>query len=124
MDGGIREGTPREVLIDSKEYEPSEGSKLAYQLSGRSGAVKMAGNRTMYNESNPHPGGFEIELSCDDTQFAALAALQTSRRFVAVAVTSAGDNLFVGRCCVANADPLKLDNGTVTVEMKGEFAKQ
>ena len=44
MNNRIRSGVAREIIIDGYEYEPAEGAKLTYRLSGRSGPVHIAGN--------------------------------------------------------------------------------
>jgi hypothetical protein len=120
-DGGIRGGVPREIIIDGVEYEPAEGANLTYRLSGRSGPVHMAGNGTLYAESNPHPGMFAQDISVDAARFKALCALQSSGRFVSVTVTTAGNEVIDGKMKVNNDGALENNNGVVSLEMAGEF---
>ena len=121
MDGGIRKGVPREIIIDGKEYEPEEGEKLNYRLSGYSGPTHLAGNRTHYSESNPHDGGFSQSLSVSAAQFKELSALQASRRYVTVTITTAGNDVLSGSLAIANDGALECDDGTVALEMGGSL---
>lgn len=122
MDGGIREGTAKEILIDSLEYDPAEGGTPEFVEDGYAGAVKAAGNKTMYSESNYKPGSFKHDLSCTPEQYHTLAVLQSSRRSVSVAVTDAGGTLWIGKMYVSNTDRITLNNGVVSLEMAGQFA--
>ena len=121
MDGGIRMGVPREIIIDGKEYEPAEGEKLNYHLSGYSGPTHLAGNRVHYSEANPHDGGFSQSLSVSADQFKTLSALQTSRRYVTVTITTAGNDVLSGSLSVANDGALECDDGIVALEMGGSL---
>lgn len=118
-DGGIRGGTPREIIIDGVEYEPAADSELTYNLSGRSGPVMLAGNGVAYGNSKPHAGGFKQDISVDSAKYAKLAALQSSGRFVTVSLTNAGNDVFYGSLKVNNDGALENANGVVSLEMAG-----
>jgi len=119
VDGGIRGGVPREIIIDGTEYEPAADSELSYQLSGRSGPVMLAGNGVAYGNSSPHPGRFAQDISLAPAKFSKLAALQSSGRFVAVSLTDAGNSVFYGMMKVHNDGALENANGIVSLEMAG-----
>jgi hypothetical protein len=121
-DEGIRGGVPREILIDGVEYDPAAESELTYQLSGRSGAVMMAGNGTAYRNSSPHPGRFAQDISVDAAKYKKLCDLQASGRFVSVSLTTAGNDILIGKMSVHNDGPLENANGVVSLEMAGKLS--
>ena len=121
MDGGIRGGVPREIIIDGIEFEPAEGAQITYRFSGRSGAVKMAGNGVMYSESNPHAGWFSQDISVDVDKAKKISDLQSSGRFVSVTVTTAGNEIIDGKMKVHNDGGLENNNGVISLEMAGQF---
>ena len=119
MGNSIRGGVARQVRIDNREYEPAEGTNLTYNESGRSGAVRVAGNGVTYGESNPYAGFFSQDLAVDAEQLTELTKLQTSGRFVPVTVVTPGDETLDGKMKIANEGALQSANGVVSIEMGG-----
>lgn len=121
MSNRIRSGVAREIIIDGYEYEPAEGAKLTYRLSGRSGPVHIAGNGVTYKESNPVVGHFSQDVSADAAAYKRLKELETSGRFVPVTITTAGNDILDGEMSVSTDGGLDNDDGTVSLEMGGNL---
>ena len=119
IDGGIRGGTPREIIIDGTEYEPAADSELTYNVSGRSGPVMLAGNGVAYGNSKPHPASVKQDISVDAEKYAKLCKLQSSGRFVTISLTDAGNNVFYGLVKINNDGALENANGVVSLELAG-----
>lgn len=119
--GGVREGTLRELILDGVEYEPAMDSEPTIILAGRSGETKIAGNGVVYGSSKPGLGGLKTDISCDITKYQKLKALQNSGRFVTVSFTDAGNNVYSGQVNISNADPLEMANGVVSLELGGNI---
>lgn len=115
----IRGGVPREFNFGGLNLHPAEGENLNYSLSGRSGAVHIAGDGDIYQESNPTLGMVKQTISVSDDEFAALVAVQASGEKKSGYFTTAAGvtfNVFGG---ISNDGPLELDNGTVALEIAG-----
>ena len=120
----IRGGVPREYNLGGYNFHPAEGENAMIKLSGRGGAMHIAGDSDIYKESNPQLGGFNQTLSCDNEDFANLRLLQDSSEKITCYVTMPDGttyNLFGG---ISNDGALELDNGTVSVEFEGNVEEQ
>ena len=124
IDGGIRQGVPREFILDGMNLDPAEGATPTIRLSGRSGATHLSGNGTMYGESNPHPGYLSQDVSCTMEQFKRLSDLQSSGRFVGVTFTTAGNEILDGKMRIANDGAIENVNGICSIELAGELRKR
>jgi hypothetical protein len=120
----IRGGVPREVNIDGEDYDPAEGAQINFMLSGRSGAVHIAGNEEIYQESNPHLGGFNQDISCDDDKFATLSAAQSNGSKISGYFITASNQAYTFTGGISNDGPLELDNGVVSLEVRGKVESQ
>ena len=120
----IRGGVPREYNLGGYNFHPAEGENAMIKLSGRGGAMHIAGDSDIYREMNPQLGGFNQTLSCDNEDFANLRLLQDSSEKITGYVTMPDGttyNLFGG---ISNDGALELDNGTVSVEFSGNVEEQ
>ena len=121
MANKIRQGPAREFIYGKMSLDPAEGSELTYNLSGRSGAVHMAGNGQPYSESNPHTGSIKQDVSVDGAMYKALKAIQTNGEFLSVSVTTAGNELLTGVMAIGNDGPIENANGVVSLELHGSL---
>jgi len=120
----IRGGVPRDFNFAGIDMHPAEGETITYMLSGRGGAVHIAGDADIYQESNPLIGGANQTVSVSDDEFKALVDAQSSgEKQTGYFTTAAGVtfNMFGG---IANDGPLELDNGTVSLEIRGKVEDQ
>ena len=117
--GKIRQGPAREFLYGGMQLDPAEGSELTYNLSGRSGTVHMAGNGSVYSESNPHPGSIKQDISVDGEMYNRLKAIQSAGSFLPVSVTTAGNDLLTGEMAIGNDGAIENANGVVSLELYG-----
>lgn len=121
----IRGGVPREINLAGLDLHPAEGETITYMLSGRSGTVHIAGDGDIYQESNPALGGFNQTVSVSDDEFQALVDAQSSGvKLSGYFTTAAGVTFNVLQAGIANDGPLELDNGTVSLEVRGNIEQQ
>jgi hypothetical protein len=120
----IRGGVPREINLFNIDLDPAEGETITYMLSGRSGAVHIAGNSQLYQESNPHLGGFNQTVNCDDDDFESLKAAQENGERITGYVTHANGVTYSFEGGIANDGPLENDNGNVALECRGKYERQ
>ena len=78
MSNFIRGGVPRDINLGGFTFHAAEGETSVIKLSGRGGAVKIAGDGDLYRESNPQIGAFNQTLSVDEDDLANLRTLQDS----------------------------------------------
>ena len=124
MSSWVRGGVPRDFVLNGREFTPAEGETINYMISGRGGPVHIGGNGAVYKESNPQLGGANQSLACDEDDFEFLVALQESSEQVTGYFTmpsGATFNLFVG---ISNDGALELDNGVVSLEVRGKVERQ
>lgn len=117
----IRQGPARELIYDSIQLDPAEGSELTYTTIGYHGPVHVAGNCNVYGESTPHVGYIKQDVSVNPETFKKLKAIQSSRRFAAVSCTTPGNELLVGNMAIGNDGPIENANGVVTLELYGKL---
>ena len=120
----IRGGVPREMNISGVDYDPAEGAQIKFMLAGRSGAVHIAGNSEIYQESNPSLGGWDQDLSCDGEQFKTLSDAQAEGDKVSGYFITAAGTSYTFNGGIANDGPLELDNGVCSVEFRGKVEVQ
>ena len=117
----VRQGPAREFLYGALNLDPAEGSELTYNTDGYSGPVHMSGNGSTYTEANPHAGSVKQDISVDGEIFEKLKAIQTSRAFLPVSVTTAGNDLLTGEMAIGNDGPIENANGIVSLELYGKL---
>lgn len=121
----IRGGVPRELNLGGIDLHPAEGETITYMLSGRSGAVRIAGDGDIYKESNPNIGGFDQVVSVSDDEFKALKNLQDSgEKLTGYFTLPSGVTFNVLSAGISNDGGLSLDNGTVALEVRGNVEEQ
>lgn len=121
----IRGGVPRELNLAGLDLHPAEGETVTYMLSGRSGPVHLAGDGDTYQESNPALGGVNQVVSVSDDEFADLVAVQSAgEKINGYFTTAAGVTFNILGAGIANDGPLELDNGTVSLEIRGNVEEQ
>lgn len=121
MDGGVRKGPLRELIVDGMELDPSEGSTPTIVLSGYSGDTHVSGNGVYYGEASPHAGRLEQDVSVDSATLKKLQSLQSSGRFVSVTATDSGNRVYDGKMRISNDDGLEADDGDVSLSLKGSL---
>ncbi len=119
MSGFIRGGVPRRMKINAIEYDSADGATINYMLSGRSGAVHIAGNDEIYQESNPHLGGFNQDISVSDDKFKILSDAQSAGEKISGLFTTADNKTFRFSGGISNDGALENDNGVVSLEFRG-----
>ena len=120
----IRGGVPRDFNLGGYDFHPAEGAKAEFALSGFGGDVHLAGDADVYRDYDPQIGGWNQDFSCDNDDFANLRALQSSTEIVTGYATMPDGttyNLFVA---IANTEALKMNDGIVSVELKGKVEEQ
>lgn len=120
----IRGGVPRDYNLGGFDFHPAEGEKALIKLSGRGGAMHLAGDSDPYKESNPQLGGFNQTLSCDNEDFANLRTLQDSNEKVTGYATMPDGTTYTLIGGISNDEALELDDGTVSVEFSGTVTEQ
>ena len=124
MSSFIRGGVPRDFALEGNTFHAAEGETALIKLSGRGGAVKIAGDSDIYRESNPQIGGFNLTLSCDEDDFAKLRELQNSSEKLTGYATMPSGKTYTLIVAISNDGPLELDNGTVSLETMGNVELQ
>lgn len=120
----IRGGVPRDFNLGGYTFHAAEGENALIKLSGRGGAMHIAGDSDIYREMNPQIGGINQTLSCDNDDFKNLRTLQDSSEKITGYMTMPDGttyNFFGG---ISNDGPLELDNGTVAIELMGNVEEQ
>ncbi len=120
----IRGGVPTDFNLGGYDFDPAEGENINYMLSGRGGAVHIAGNGTTYKESNPLLGGFNQTFSVDEDSLANLVALQESSESVTGYFTMPSGETYNVSGGISNDGALENDNGTVSIEFRGTVTQQ
>lgn len=121
--GKIIQGPARELIIDSIELDPAEGSELTYATHGYSGPVHIAGNGGVYGEANPHIGYINQDVAVDPDTYQKLKGIQNARRFVSVSCTTPGNELLIGQMAIGNDGAIENVNGIVSLELQGKLEK-
>ena len=119
----IIQGPCRELIVDSIELDPAEGSELTYATHGYSGPIHMAGNGNVYGELNPHIGYIKQDVAVDPYTYDKLKAIQNSRRFVSVSCTTPGNELLLGQMAIGSDGTIESVNGIVSLELYGKLEK-
>lgn len=120
----IRGGVPREFNFGGLDLHPAEGETLTLMLSGRGGPAHIAGDGDIYGESNPFMGGVNQAVSVSDDEFQDLIDIQSSGELQSGYVTTGAGVTFNIFGKIANDGALELDNGTVSLEIKGRVEQQ
>jgi len=121
----IRGGVPRELNFAGLDLHPAEGEQITFMLSGRGGPAHIAGDGDIYGESNPFLGGVNQVVSVSDDEFKALVDAQSSGEAQnGYFTTAAGVTFNILKGKIANDGPLELDNGTVSLEIRGNVEEQ
>lgn len=120
----IRGGVPIDFNLDGETYSAAEGENALIKLSGRGGAVHIAGDSTIYREQNPQLGGVNQTLSCDEAQFALLREAQNSSEKLTGYMTMPSGETYNMVVAITNDGALELDNGTVSLELAGNITLQ